>query len=184
MVFNVINNQFGLFSFLKRYGGAIQELIKEINGFTTKTSGVYNPVNYGYKWRNVKKQPYTTDAFEFDVSFPITVITKQVASKTFNLDVIKSMKTVEFIEELQISKPLTGSFSNPLTLSKSFEIDYTAPIDVMPWVKSKFSPKLRGIWTPRKVNIIDDVGTISEIEMLDIIGNIESIEDVELLNAI
>lgn len=177
MVFNVINNQFGLFAFLKRYGGAIQQLIEDIRGFTTLTIGATNVVNFGYKWKNVRGQVYKTEDFEVQFNpVPINIISQKSVIKNFNLSVIKQMIPVNIPQKLRIIRKFIVKSVNPLTINKGFESDIVTPLNVLPWMKRNTSTKQGGlIWTEPKD---DDVGTISDIELLNII------KEIEVVNAI
>jgi len=59
MVFNVLTQYSGLFNFLKRYGGIVEE-IGRLLGFTTTDPGVGGNFNvvFNAPWRNVKGKPY------------------------------------------------------------------------------------------------------------------------------
>ena len=179
MVFNVINNQFGLFSFLKRYGSAIQELIKKIGGFTTTTTGATNVVNFGYKWKNVKGQPFKTQDFRIDYDpQPLTVITQKAMNKNFNLNVNKDMIPVNSVQNLMIITDYIVKSVKSLTINKGFNVLITTPLSVMPWMKRKISTKVRGFHENKPINNTQDVGIIDDIDMINLI------KEVEMINAI
>jgi len=82
--------------------------------------------------------------------------------------------------KLKILLENSGQSINSLTLSTSLETDNHTPLNVLTWLKRKFETKL-GVFIPlntdhsiqleERLYMIDDVGTISDIEMIEMIQN-------------
>jgi hypothetical protein len=216
MVFNIITNQFGLFNFLKRYGSAIQQLIEDIRGFTTLTSGAYNPVNYPNRWKNTKEKNYVERPFSVSELTPLTVISVKDRNKITRLKIITPQLPTQFkeklhfyqkmgvkeitqlpvfkqkllknkIQKLKCMSVLDVNIVNQLNIYTIMESVLYTPINIKTWLKRNLTTKLGVLsWlkTDISVNvhgrtyITDDVGTISDIEMLDMI------KDIEMINAI
>jgi hypothetical protein len=216
MVFNVVTEIGGLFGFLRRYGALFEEIINIINGFTTETSGAYNPVNYPNRWKNTKEKNYVERSFSVSELTPLTVISVKDRNKITRLKIITPQLPTQFKEKLRfyqkmgvteitqlpvfkqkllknkIQKLKCMSVSdvntvNPLNLYTTMESVLYTPINVNTWLKRNLTTKLGVLsWlkTDISVNvhgrtyITDDVGTISDIELLDIIKDIEMVNEI------
>lgn len=206
MPFNIINNQFGLFNFIRRYGVAIQELVEEINGFTTKTSGVYNPIFDRPKWKNVKSKGYTEEKFEFHHITPLSLTRTGEQKKKFHLSVcsqiplsykdnlqimlenrgtdishltvIKSELYKDKKEKLKFIGKILENNVNPLNLSiRTVSMDHTQII-IKSWLDILISTKLR---------VLQKISNVSTERLQDrtfIIGDIGTISDIEMLDII
>lgn len=211
MVFDVATEIGGLFGFLRKYGALFEEIIQILNGFSTQTPGVYNPVNDPNRWKNIKGKPYYEEEFEFNVFTPLTVIGTNNKHKSFPLKILKgfdfiksdkvnildNLESIDIspltiikeklfkdkIQKLKILKPIDEKNVNPLTFNKSIEREDYTPIKISTWLKSEKSTKLGVLsWMKSGHNervhertyITDDVGTISDIELIELIGSIEN----------
>lgn len=216
MPYNLISNQFGLFGFLRKYGEAIQILIEEINGFLTTTEGIYNPVNYPDRWKNVPNKPYSEEPFTLTELTPLVVTTNKQVNKKIklnigkpftglqtkdrfnifkecsgynvsNLTISKPMMSLKKIQKLKILIENRGIYAHNISIHKEISNRIPSPINIKTWVKRYFSNKL-GVksWVKTRYSerisekpyIIDDVGTISDIELLEIIKEIETIDAI------
>lgn len=221
MPFGLIPNTGALFKFFSKYGiGTVEEILEIIRGFTTETTGAYNPVYSGFKskkltapWRNTRESNYTKERFEMGTTTPLNIFTNKHGSKKFRLgisckqmpihynnnlqicidvsakgftplSIIKSCFTKEKLQKLQILGKITTHISDSLTINTNlYSRDYT-PIGVKLWTKVKILSKL-GVLSWLKSSdtvrisdstyILEDVGNISDIEMLEMIGDINAI---------
>ena len=217
MPYNIITTLGGLFGFLRRYGGILDEIIEEIRGFTTTTPGATNVVFSKIRpKRKPKIIPYKTEEFIIPILLPLTVICDKERSRKFRLQincaqiplfyndnlqirqdigvsgitslaVNKECLTKEKLQKLHTSLIITGYNSETININTNLYSRNYTPISVKLWIKRNLTSKL-GVFIPAKDKIrtrvsngsylYDDVGSISEIEMLDII------KDVEMINAI
>ena len=216
MPFNNVQNLLGIFNFLRRYGEIVEEIIIALGGFTTETSGAYNPINYPNRWKNTKEKNYVERSFSVSELTPLTVISVKDRNKIIKLKIIKPQLPTQFkeklhfyqkvgvkeitqlpvfkqklfknkIQKLKCMSVLDVNSVNPLNLYTIMESVLYTPINVNTWLKRNLTTKL-GVLSWLKTNIsvnvhgrtyiTDDVGTISDIELLDII------KDIEMVNAI
>lgn len=217
MSFNILSKfNSGLWDFFRRYGiGTVDEIIEIIGGFLTTTPGVYNPVNYPDRWKNVKSKPYETKDFDFNINLPLTVICDKDRNKKFRLPVIKNFDFIKkqpinslykIISEnvssfdiiksclvkiktnkLHIIQEIDGINVNPLTIKTSVDDYNHTPITVKTWLKlqkqNRIGVKLLSegrllLRLSEGSYIINDVGNISDIELLDIIKEVEIINGI------
>jgi hypothetical protein len=214
MPYNLATTMGGLFGFLRRYGGIIEEIIEAIGGFTTLTEGVYNPVMFPNRWRNTQEDPFTKTDFEFYYKTPLSVISNKERNKKFKLkincaqiplyykdnlqirqevgvsgftaiNIIKQCLAKEKLKKLHILSKITGqSELESLTIKTGmYSRDYT-PISVKIWIKRNLMSKLGVLSLVNDFDItrvtdstyiVDDVGNISDIEMIEMIGDINAI---------
>lgn len=148
-------------------------------GFTTKTTGAVNVVNFGYKWKNVRGKPFKTQDFriEYDPQ-PITVITQKGMKKNFNLNVNKEMIPVHLLQNIRIITDYIVKSVKSLTINKGFTTIITTPLSMMPWMKRNNSIKVRGFFENKPINNTEDVGIIDDIEMINIIKQVEMIDAI------
>lgn len=170
----------------------VQEIIE--GGFTTLTSGVYNPIYSKPKWRNTKEQNYITEQFVIHNNTPLTVLTVKSRSKKIRLPVKQdfSIRTRFFTNVMKSCLPSKNKQKLHLLLENTRQITqklkiYTAlssiihtPINVKTWVKENILT-IYGI-DPTKVPdssyIYDDVGDVGDIEMIEIIKELELVRDL------
>ena len=189
----------------------VQDIIEA--GFTTKTSGVYNPIYSKPKWKNVKERPYKTKRFVIHDITHLTVISTKSRSKKFRLPVLHKFKfsNIQSIQVLytMISKGFTslnvtklclprkkkqklhillentGQITSKLNIYTALSSIIHTPISVKIWIERNILSKL-GVSIPleskdsTKISdgsyLYDDVGSISDIEMLELIKDVESID--------
>ena len=211
MPFNVTTEIGGLFGFLRKYGALFQEIKEILKGFTTETSGVYNPVNFPDRWKNVKGKPYKETEFTVNELSPLTVIgTNSKTKKTrlpilfnhvvewnrenlqinigtslsgiTNITALKSNLYKNKISKLQILTDCNENLIKPITINTSMTSISCTPLSVMTWLRSKIQAKFGVCHTLTTKNndklkartyITEDLGTISDLELLDIIKEVE-----------
>jgi hypothetical protein len=214
MPMNIFPAVGGLFQFFQRYGiGTVEEIIEIIlGGFTTETTGAYNPVNFPNRWKNVKDAPYKTEQFEFSYGHHLNIISEKERNKKFRLSivkdfdfinknpinilynmtskgftqlgVIKSCLTKEKLNKLHILSKITGENTETININTNLKTDIYTPIIVKTWIKKNILTKL-GVLLSVDDNIstkvsdgsylYDDIGSISDIEMIEIVGDINAI---------
>lgn len=117
----------------------------------------------------------------------ISVLHDMTSIRITSLAVIKQCYDKINTKKIHISQDLTTINVNSLTINTWLKSTDSTPLSVLFWLKKTISIKL-GVftWLTSKVHdriedktyLLDDVGTISDIEMLDIIGEVESIRAI------
>jgi len=150
--------------------------------------------NYGHhltvicdKERSQKFRLSILKDFNFIKKNPINVLYNMVSKGITSLFVNKVCFTKEKLQKLYTSLTITGYNSDTLNINTNLYSQNYTPIGVKLWIKRNLLSKL-GVFIPAKCKIrtrvsdgsylYNDVGSISDIEMLDLI------EDVKTINAI
>lgn len=149
--------------------------------------------NYGHhltvicdKEMNKKFRLTVLQKFKFSKIQSIQVLHNMVSRGFTSLIVNKLTMPLKKIQKLQILLENRGIYAQPLNINTDLETSMRTPISVKTWVKTKILSKL-GV----KLNIegsvttmisdgsylYDDVGTISDIEMIEIIKEIELVDN-------
>ncbi len=183
-----------------------KEDIGVLLGFTTLTKGVYNPVNFPNRWRNVKSKPYTEESFEIKYKIPLTV--SLIKGQSFKLplsvciDIIHQQKDSisvinEFRTEEIIHLPVIKSFIsheipknlkvlslndvknvNTVSINTRIHGSICTPIKMQSWLRQNLITNL-GVYSNLTTNVSDRMN-----ESIYIIRDVGTISDIELLDMI
>ncbi len=147
--------------------------------------------NYGHhltvicdKERSQKFRLSILKDFNFIKKNPINVLYNIMSKGITSLFVNKVCFTKEKLQKLYISLIINGYNSDTLNINTNLYSQNYTPISVKLWIKRNLLSKL-GVFITAKCKIrtrvsdgsylYDDVGSISDIEMLDIIKDVETI---------
>lgn len=150
--------------------------------------------NYGHhltvicdKERSRKFRLSIVKDFGFIKKNPINVLYNMESKGITSLGVIKSLIPIQRLKKLHILLQSMGINSETLNINTNLYSQNYTPISVKLWIKRNLLSKL-GVFIPAKDNIrtrvsngsylYDDVGSISDIEMLDIIKDVETIDAI------
>ena len=209
MPYNIITSLGGLFGFLRRYGGILDEIIVLLGGFTTTDPGVGGNFNVLFDWRNVRGKAYKTVPFTVQLLQPLTVnSTKQLIKKSkinivldskvkrkYILDILLDASTKGFsnlvvnkeclnkkkVQKLQIITGLLTDFVNSLSLNMELITRESYPTNVTAWLSRKIETKLR-VFLPT----LTKQSLVLEQPLYNVgdVGTISEIERLDILETV
>jgi len=211
MVYNVITELTGLFKFLKRYGGVLEEIVQLI-GFSTLIPGLINPIFNKPKRKLQPRRrvyPYQEEKFSFSFKDPLTIKTRRTyqwneplnvitpvhmksqtpldvltdvkCSEVSSLTVITNLDTV-VLEKIIIFSEMIYKSIEKIRISTFLKSSILEALKISTGLKNRLKDKLK-IKSSVKSNKIRDRLENQSVYMDDV-GQIEEIELIQILGDI
>lgn len=150
--------------------------------------------NYGHhltvicdKERSKKFRLSVLQKFKFSNIQSIQVLHNMVSKGFTSLSVNKALLPLVKLKKLRILSKITGQSIQPLNINTDLETSMRTPITVKTWIKKNILTKLgvilniEGDVTTMISDgsyLYDDVGTISDIEMIEMIREVEYVSNI------